>query len=153
MDNKLIYRDLIFVNQEFDSQYEMLSFLNNILEEKGFVKDTFLENVLKREKKYPTGLDTGLIKVALPHTDSENVNKSCVTVCTLKKPIIFGQMDEPENKIEANIVFLLAIKDSKQQVPVLAKLMGVFADSKKLKEIYESKNIDDVYKMLIEIIK
>ncbi|MDO4662726.1 MAG: PTS sugar transporter subunit IIA [Tissierellia bacterium] len=153
MDNELIYRDLIFVNQEFDSQYDMISYLNNILEEKGFVKDTFLENVLKREEKYPTGLDTGDIKVALPHTDSENVKKSCVTVCTLKKPILFGQMDDPQNKIEANIVFILAVKDPEQQVPVLAKLMEVFADSSKLKDIYESKNTDDIYEILTEMIK
>lgn len=57
--------------------------------EKGYVKSTYIDAVLEREKTLPTGLDIGEMCVAIPHTDSKHVNESNVALAVLKNPVEF----------------------------------------------------------------
>lgn len=149
MENELIKKDLIFIDKSFTDQKDLLMQLSEILEEEGYVKSTFLENILSREKQYPTGLDTGEIKVAIPHTDSENVLKPCLALCTLEKPVNFKQMDDMDKEIPVDIIFMLAIKDPKLQVPTLTNLMSIFSQSDVLEEIHKSKSKNEIYEILV----
>src|SRR5699024_10862301 len=130
-----------------DENVEVLEFMANELVDKGYVKPSFLEGVLEREKNYPTGLDTGDIKVAIPHTDSEHVLKSCISVAVLKETVVFKDMGDPNGKVDVDIVFMLAIAEPKNQVPILTKLMSIFSDKELLNNIYNSDE-KGIYKIL-----
>ncbi|MEG0470533.1 MAG: PTS sugar transporter subunit IIA [Longicatena sp.] len=101
---------------------------------KGFVKEEFGEHCILREKVFPTGLNTE-IPIAIPHTESEFVNASAICFLRLKKPVNFISMEDNEHEVPAQYVLNLAIKESKKQVPMLAKVIETFQDTKFLKEL------------------
>lgn len=68
--------------------------------EKGYVKSTYIDAVLEREKTLPTGLDIGEMCVAIPHTDSKHVNESNVALAVLKNPVEFRNMIDPSKKLK-----------------------------------------------------
>ena len=116
----------------------------NALQEKGLVKDTYCENVLKRESKYPTGLMTGDICVAIPHTDTVHVNRSQVAVLQLKHPVIFKAMDDIHQDVPARLIFMLAMKEPHEQVDMLTKLMGMFGQQDLLQKFTECRTSEEV---------
>ncbi len=48
--------------------------------------------------------------VAIPHTDSKHVNESNVAVGILKNPVKFNSMIDPKDRLDVELVFLLAVK-------------------------------------------
>jgi len=91
----------------------------------GYVKETFIQSTIEREKEFSTGLPLGQVNIALPHTDSIHVIKQGIALGTLEKPVDFRVMGDPEKIIPVRLVFLLAIKEDKDQVKVLKKLIDV----------------------------
>jgi PTS system galactitol-specific IIA component len=116
--------------------------------EKGYVKSTYIDAVLEREKTLPTGLDIGEMCVAIPHTDSKHVNESNVALAVLKNPVEFRNMIDPSKRVEVMVVFLLAINDPDSQVTLLSKLMSVFQNVELLKQIKSSSSTEEVTKLL-----
>lgn len=120
---------------------------------KGFVKESYLQNVIDREKVYPTGLRLeGGIDVALPHGNAEHVNKLSIAVGVLKKPVVFHQMgsDPKENDlVNAKLIFVLACNEPKLLVPYLSKLTtDVFQKPEVLKGINEAETEDEVARIM-----
>lgn len=93
---------------------------------RGIVKDTFCENALKREEEFPTGLYTGDLNVAIPHTDSEHVNRSQIAFISLKNPVDFRAMDDDSVKVPVSLAFMIAMKHKHEQTDTLSALMGLF---------------------------
>jgi len=151
--DEIVKEEFVFVKKNFKSNKETISFLSKQLQEKGFVKESFLEAVLKREKEHPTGLYLGKINVAIPHTDVKYVLKPGIAVATLKEPVAFGKMDEPEKKIPVHIVFLLAVQDPKGYVKFLAKLTRSFGSNLFISSIYSSESSEKLKSLLLEIFK
>lgn len=147
MEEMPIYEELVFLDIDKDDNVEVLEFLSNELVDKGYVKPSFLEGVLEREKVYPTGIDTGDIKVAIPHTDSEHVLESCIAVGVLEKPVVFKDIVDPNGMVDVDIVFILAIAEAENQVQVLTKLMSIFSEKELLNNIYNSDK-EGIYKIL-----
>lgn len=112
----------------------------------GYVKENFGEHCIIREKIFPTGLDTG-IPIAIPHTESEYVNESSICFLRLKHPVSFNNMEDNEQQVLAHYVLNLAIKESKKQVPMLAKVIETFQDTSFLKKI-EKKSLAEFETML-----
>ncbi|WP_026885764.1 PTS sugar transporter subunit IIA [Clostridium beijerinckii] len=140
--------DLIALNLEVKNKEEVIRELGKRMFEKGYVKHTYIDAVLEREKTLPTGLDIGEICVAIPHTDSKHVNESNVALAVLKNSVDFNNMIEPSKKVQVRVVFLLAINDPDSQVSLLSKLMSVFQNVNLLKQIRNSSNIEEVAKLL-----
>jgi len=101
------------------------------------VLEGYVENVLAREETYPTGLPTS-IPVAVCHTEARFVRRSALAVGTLATPIPFQEMGTPERQVDAEIIFLLALADPKDQVPWLKKMAGVFKDRAALAAIRDA---------------
>jgi transcriptional regulator with AAA-type ATPase domain/transcriptional regulatory protein LevR len=113
--SEVIYDDLIIINPDYNSKSEVLDGLANLLIDGGFVNESFLFDVYKREAIGPTF--TNKI-VAIPHGSPENVIKPAVAVCILKDPVVWWAEKEVE------IVFLIALKkDSKEILTSLYKIM------------------------------
>ncbi|NRT75167.1 PTS sugar transporter subunit IIA [Clostridium beijerinckii] len=140
--------DLIALNLEVKNKEEVIQELGKRMFEKGYVKSTYIDAVLEREKTLPTGLDIGEMCVAIPHTDSKHVNESNVALAVLKNPVEFRNMIDPNKKVEVMVVFLLAINDPDSQVTLLSKLMSVFQNVELLKQIKSSSSTEEVTKLL-----
>lgn len=122
-------------NADVNTWEEAITLAALKLYEKGYVKKEFGENCVKRELVYPTGLETGF-SVAIPHTEAEFVNETAVSVLRLKEPIMFHNMEDPEKMVAVHYVFNLAIKEKKNQVVFLSKIIKLVQDSVKLKEMF-----------------
>ncbi|MCR2045655.1 PTS sugar transporter subunit IIA [Anaerosalibacter massiliensis] len=146
----MLKKELIYIDVKADSKKELLSKLSDELYKQDYVKENFKEAILNREEKYPTGLPTSGVKVALPHAKSEYVNKSAILVATLEQPVSFKEMGSGTEDIDVELVFMLAVKDPSQQVKVLQKLINFFSKEDMMISLKESKEVNYIYNLLID---
>lgn len=139
MADVILNEELIELKITETNKEKIIKILADKLKAKGYVKNGYYENVIKREKEFPTGLPT-VIPVALCHTEAEYVNESAMAVGTMKQPVEFNEMGTPERKIKAEIIFLLALKDPKDQIAYLKKMVTAFKSKETLETI---KNAED----------
>jgi len=118
---------------------EVIRALSDRLQEFGFVRDTFPEAVLDRERSMPTGLITLAGGVAIPHTDSEHVVRSAIAIGLLDRPVVFKNMAAPEEDVEVATVLLLAIAEKSAVMEVIANLADMFLDPKVLEGLKAQK--------------
>jgi PTS system galactitol-specific IIA component len=144
LEEKLIYFDV-----EADNRENLLVELAGKLYEKGYVKNTYANAILEREKQYPTGLPTKIVKIAVPHTDIEHVNKPCVLIAGLKKPVDFKDMGNGKDDIAVELVFMLSVNKPKEHLIVLQQIIGLFSDEETLMKIKNAR----CPKSMIEVIR
>jgi PTS system galactitol-specific IIA component len=130
--------DFFTPRNELQSKNQLLEDMAKYLIDKGYVKQTFIHAIKEREKKFPTGLQTRDVNVALPHTDAEHVIKSAILVSVLKKPIEFGLMEDNKKRVPVNIVFMLAVHNPENQLLLLQKLVNLFQEEGMLKKIVDA---------------
>ncbi len=107
---------------------EVLRLLADLLYARGAVKAEYGDKVCERESKYPTGLPTAGVYVAIPHADAEWVNHSAIAVATLAAPVTFCNMEDPAQKLPVEIVMMLAVADASKQVQMLQQVAQVLSD-------------------------
>ncbi len=150
---EIVKEELIFVQKSFKENSDVIKFLSEELRERSFVKESFCDAVLEREKKHPTGLYLGKINVAIPHADIKYVNKPGMAVATLQKPISFRKMDDPTLSIPVHIVFLLALVDPNEYVKFLSSLTRSFSDESFISLIYSLNDTERFVKSIRKMIK
>lgn len=123
-----VYEDLVLYGVEAANAEEAIRKVGGRLLEKGFVKDTYIDAVVQREVEYPTGLQLKNTAVAMPHTAGIHVNIPAVCVAKLAHPVVFAHMGDPDAKVEAELLLMMAIKDPNAQLETLQKVMGVFTN-------------------------
>lgn len=139
MTDIIISEKLIKLGMTETSKEDAIRSLAEGLYALDYVREGYVENVIKREVDFPTGLPTS-IPLALCHTEAQFVKQSALVVGTLAQPIEFLEMGTPEQTVKAEIIFLLAINDPKQQVPFLKKMAAIFKDHQMLVSIRDAKN-------------
>ncbi len=137
MAEVILSEDLIELGITETQKEDVIKILADKLKAQGLVKDGYYENVIKREKDFPTGLPT-VIPVALCHTEAQYVNQSAMAVGTLAQPVEFNEMGTPERNIQAEIIFLLALKDPKDQINYLKQMVTVFKSKETLEKIRDA---------------
>lgn len=146
----VIDEELIFTDRTFTSDVEVLEFLANELVEKGYVKDSYKEALLKREQEFPTGLNFGNYGVAIPHSDAIHVNKSTLCIVVPSKPMTFRNMDG-SGTVEVKLICNIVLKDKQNQTAMLSSLMGLFSDEDAVKEMITGE-ISSVKKYLNQLV-
>ncbi len=141
----IVYKDL------HSSDWEgVLRELSRFLHQRGYVKDTYEEAIIKREREVPTGLAVpGRINVAIPHADIEHVNKEALVINIPDKPIKFMRMDDPDSLIDVKLILLLVIKNPDGYVKFLSKLTELFQDDKFV-ELVNKKDYDGLVEYIRE---
>jgi len=148
----MIDLDLVLLDMEVKTWRDVIGKLGKLMLDKKDVKDSYIDAVIAREEELPTGLNIGDFYVAIPHTDSNHVNKSSIAIATLKSPVEFSEMINPAGKINVELVFLLAVKDPKQQVTLLKSLMSVFQNKQLLINLKNAKEKSEVAIILKDIV-
>lgn len=133
----IISEDLILLGLEASDRQAVLTTLAGKLLEKGIVREGFLASLLQREDSYPTGLPT-VIPVALCHTEARFVHQSALALAVLRHPVAFREMGSPEHEVMVEMVFLLAIDDSKAQVATLQSLSLLLRDRAALESLRDA---------------
>lgn len=130
----LLSPDLVFLNVEADSAKDLFGQLEEELSARGLIKGTWLDAILTREQRYPTGLSCPAIDVAIPHTDPENIKKPYIAVVKPAMPVEFEPMTGSGPNVHVQLIVNLGIVHSESQVKILQLLMMMFMDSEKSSE-------------------
>ncbi|MGE8203743.1 PTS sugar transporter subunit IIA [Heyndrickxia sp. NPDC080065] len=151
--DKLIQLDenIVCLNVNAETKEEVITTLFNKLKENNYVKDSFIEAILEREKVYPTGLPLASMGVAIPHTDPEHVLNPTIGVAVLNHPVKFHMMGSVETIIDADIVLVLAISEPSKQIVMLERLMGVFQNDKAMLSIKNASSKKAVIDILNQV--
>ncbi|MCC0633886.1 PTS sugar transporter subunit IIA [Clostridioides sp. ZZV15-6388] len=134
---QIISSNLIFKDIEVSSNEDALKFLGRRLFEEQYVKKSYIEAVIAREKKYATGLPTGSYGVAIPHTDIVHVNEPGIAIGILNEPVKFIMMGTDDTEIDVKVIFMLAVKEPQEQLQLLERLMTIFQDENILNNIID----------------
>ncbi|MCC0642298.1 MULTISPECIES: PTS sugar transporter subunit IIA [unclassified Clostridioides] len=134
---QIISSNLIFKDIEVSSNEDALKFLGQRLFDEQYVKESYIEAVIAREKKYATGLPTGIYGVAIPHTDIVHVNEPGIAIGILNKPVKFIMMGTDDTEIDVKVIFMLAVKEPQEQLQLLERLMTIFQDENMLNNIID----------------
>jgi galactitol PTS system EIIA component len=113
--------NLILIDLDAASAEDAIRALSIQLEGQGYVKPSFFEAVIKREKIFATGLPLEPMGVAIPHTDPEHVNHMAVALGILSSPVKFGLMGG-EGELDVDLIFLMALDNSSSQISMLQSL-------------------------------
>jgi PTS system galactitol-specific IIA component len=148
--NAILREEFILLRQTFRSSEEAIVKLSEPLQEKGYVGGQFAEAVLKRENDYPTGLPGKKIGIAIPHTDIRYVSATGIAVATLTEPVTFQSMGGSTEKVDASIIFLLAIHERLAQVDLLKQIMRLFRNDELLLNLATNDSKSEVLRLLTE---
>jgi PTS system galactitol-specific IIA component len=150
MSNKsFINAQAIMTGLKAESSADVIRLLGDRLYSLGYVNEYYTSAVIQREVTFPTGLVLGgKYNVAIPHTDTIYVRSAGIAFASLEKPVIFKNMGDPGSDVETNMVFLLAVKDPKDQVELLQKLIEIFQDEELINRIYETKDALEIENIL-----
>ncbi|MDE7059741.1 MAG: PTS sugar transporter subunit IIA, partial [Lachnospiraceae bacterium] len=74
--------------------------------------------------------------------------KQAICVLRLQKAINFHRMDDPEQEVDVNLVFNLALKDNHQHVTFIARIINLLKNPdaiRQLKELSASQLTEHLY--------
>lgn len=118
-------KQLISLEVEGASEEKVFENVAAQLKKLGFVNEGYLNGITAREQKFPTGLITQHVNIALPHSDPEFIEKPFVYIARLKEEVMVKQMGDSQEMGVKNL-FFLGIKDPKGQVGLLQAFMELF---------------------------
>lgn len=133
--SKFFEPDLYFYQQDLHKKEDVIYFLCKKLEQKGYVNDSYIDLVMKREEIAPTAYG-GMIAVPHPIEKKAKVNK--IAVCVLKDAILW-------NEHKVRIIFLFSL--SKQKDPLFdhlfENLVSLIDNIQKVKKLCKAKTLDE----------
>lgn len=139
-------REDIFTGLTLRSSSEVIGQLADHLLRRGKVHPSYRHAVEQRELEMPTGLplEDGLA-VAVPHTDPHHVIASGAAVATLREPVTFRSMDDPDKELPVRLVFMLALRNKEEQLEMLSAIGRLIQDNKTLQSLCEATESGQIY--------
>lgn len=146
--NEMLNIDLIDVNLRAETKEELFELVGKDLEVKGFVNKNYIEGIKEREKEFPTGLITKNLNIALPHSETEYVEKPFIYIVKLQNSsLTFNQMGDNQ-EMEVSDFFFLGIKDPSKQVQLLSYLMDLFSDDNFINDYKNTTEKEKIYELI-----
>lgn len=151
---QLITTDLIGIKIDAKDAKAAIEKTGEFLLEKGYIKKAYIDSVLRREEQFPTGIALVKKGIAIPHASPvDNVLKNGIAVLQLANPIVFHSMENCDEIVEINLVFMLALKDSNQHLDMLQKLFAMFQEESCIELLLNSGDKEEIRKMLVSNLK
>jgi PTS system galactitol-specific IIA component len=128
-------KDFVFIDFEAASDIEIIHKLAWKLHEHGLVSEDYGQLTCERELEHPTGLPTKPYSIAIPHADPGGVKQSCLAFASLKKPVKFKSMEDPDFLLDVHMVIMLANNSPEEQIQTLRNLAVLFSDPEKIQDL------------------
>ena len=145
-----LQESFILVDLEAKNSDEVIEALAGSLFEAGLVTTDYGKATIDREQKHATGLPTRPFPIAFPHADADGVNESALAVATLKSPVGFKNMADPDEELSVELVIMLANKSPEEQIQTLRSLAELFGEPEKLSELRNLKREEKIVEWLTQ---
>lgn len=143
MLNKYFYPNGILLDVQVSNYQEIIKHMGKILVEDGIVSKEYISDVIYRENEYPTGIKLDGVNIAIPHAyPNDNVYFNRIMFAKIS-PITFYCMDNPDEIVKVEYVFLLALRSS-NHIEVLKKMFELFQQPEILNRILNSNNKNNI---------
>ena len=130
-----LQKSFVLVDLDADDSDFVIRSLADRLHQAGAVSVDYGAATIAREHQHATGLPTQPFPIAFPHADAEGVFESALAVATLKSPVGFQNMADPDEELPVEIVIMLANKSPEEQIQTLRNLAELFGEPDKLSEL------------------
>jgi len=145
----LLKTETILVGVQAQDAKDVIYTLTAALVESGKVRPEFGEDTWAREQRFPTGLPTEPLAVAIPHADPDHVRQSSVSLGILESPVRFAQMGtDGSTLLDVRIVFLLAIKEREKQVEMIQQLVTLIQTGSLLASLASAKDATEAMDLI-----
>ena len=141
-------QQFIYPNLDAESYAEAIRKMSKNLLKAGFVSPEYPDQVIAREKDFPTGLVLANMNIGIPHTEAEFVSQTVVSVATLNKPVKVHSMIDPDETLQASMMFMIAVSDPKGQVKILRELMRLFQNQDLMQKVMAENSANEIYQLL-----
>jgi PTS system galactitol-specific IIA component len=138
-----VMKENVLINVKADSSGEVIRLLTELLVKSGCIKREYADVVISREERYPTGIPTAGLPVAIPHGFADDcVLEPSIGAATLVRPVMFRNMFDPDEELAVGMVFLIALssKDKDEQAENLERVMDILPDANLLSRLYAAKS-------------
>lgn len=144
MSADLIIEELIDVNVKCKDWKEAISKGAKLLENKGFVKESYKEAIINNFKELGPYMVIAP-GIVLSHARPEaGVNETGISIITLENPIEFGsELNDP-----VKLIITLAAKDNTSHLDFLAKLMEIFTNSDDLNALINANEVSHIINII-----
>jgi activator of the mannose operon (transcriptional antiterminator) len=147
--NDILDEELIFKDLTANKASDVIKLMGSALIKKRIVKDSFIDAVIEREKKFPTGLNTP-IPIALPHADSSFTIKEGFSVAVLKQPVDFRDMGNSQNILKVKLVLMPVLLPNGIYDAVFYQLLEDMRNIKIARKILLSKDSKEAKEVIIK---
>lgn len=147
----LLRPEVILTDLDAKNADDALDHLSALLFQYGYVRDSFALAVKEREKIYATGLPARSMGVAMPHTDIEHVVRPCVAIATLRYPVTFIAMGSDDEKVEAQVLFMLALNEPHAQLEMLQSIVAIIQNDDLLQAIKSSSSPAEIIDLISKL--
>ncbi|MEI0580411.1 PTS sugar transporter subunit IIA [Brachyspira pilosicoli] len=143
----ILDEEIFFKDWELPNQNSLFEKIGNILIEKNYVDNQYIEAIKEREKEYPTGIYTPAYPVAIPHVDAKYAKVNTIFIVTSKYGIEFEDAEEDRN-LKAKIIFGIIIKDHDSHIDFLVQVSNLIQNESLLNDIYNAKNPKEIKEII-----
>ena len=132
---------------------ELFARVGKLAIDSGWAREGFIQALTEREARYPTGLHTAGVEVAIPHADPEWTLQPGMVVCIANPPVPFQPMGGLGGEVQARFIFLLTIPSAEAHIDFLQALATVIEDEERLKELEETQDINRLIEYLRQAVE
>ncbi len=137
----IVSQNTYVLNAEAENWQEAVKIGTNILEQKGFIKPTYYEDIVRQHKEIGPYyvIAPG---IAMPHSNPEKgVIKTCWSLVTLGTPIDFGS----EGNDPIDIILTLASVDTKEHnEQSIVQVVEIFDTPPLVEAIRNAQNVEEL---------
>lgn len=139
----VIKRENIVMKESVESWKEAIQLSAQVLVDGGYIEPRYIDAILEStEKNGPYYVLAP--EIAMPHASPDSgVNETQISLLVLKEPIKFS-----EDGFDVRLFFTLAAKDSTSHLSAIQVLAEVFMDDKIISQIINSKDTENVNRIL-----
>jgi PTS system galactitol-specific IIA component len=142
---ELLQPSCVLLQRTYDNPEDIIRAIGNELYKAGFVKESFAQAAIEREKNLPTGLPlAGGINAAIPHTEIEHVIKPALGLVTLSNEVNFQNMVCPQEAVPVRMVFILALEQPKAQIEMLQEIASVLQNPELVEKLLQANTFAEV---------
>ena len=141
--------NLLLLQVEADSSVEIIELLGNALVKYGYARSDLVDNVLAREEEFPTGISTS-VPFAIPHTNPEFTIRKGLAVATLKHPVEFREMGNPERTLDVRIVLMPVLTGRESDQKEFYRMLQLLEDPRVATSLLQSHSAQEMRKLLQE---
>lgn len=143
MQQAILLPENIVMNLAKASKEEAIIAAGQMLVERGYVKDNYIQGMLEREKVCNTYIGNG---VAIPHgtnASKQDILKSGIVILQYKEGIDYG---------DGTAYLVIGIAGiGEEHLAILAKIALKIQDPSTVDHLVQSNHVNEIYEILLEI--